>query len=29
MGNAGSGAGDVLVSEDGLIVAVIGTVEWW
>ena len=29
MGDAGSGAGDVLVSGDGLVVAGIGTVEWW
>jgi hypothetical protein len=28
MGDAGSGAGDVLVSGDGLVVAGIGTVEW-
>ena len=29
MGDAGSGAGVVLVSGDGLVVAVIGTLEWW
>ena len=29
MGDAGSGPGVVLVSGDGLVVAVIGTVEGW
>lgn len=28
MGDAGSGAGVVLVSGDGPVVAVIGTLEW-